>query len=220
MASLWALIKKDLIQEWRSKDIISAMLAFAVLTLFIFNYALSLSPQAQASIATGIVWVLVVFAGTLGINRSFSAEQDQGCFDALLLGAPDLSLVYLAKMLSNFLIMGLLALFLLPVYSLLYNFSLFNGLFVGLILLGAWAYSAMATLLAGLSVQTRMRDMLLPVLLFPLLMPVNIAVVKAGTAILEGLPFADISICFTLLAAYAVIITTISSMVFEYVIKE
>lgn len=220
MASLWALIKKDLIQEWRSKDIISAMLAFAVLTLFIFNYALSLSPQAQASIATGIVWVLVVFAGTLGINRSFSAEQDQDCFDALLLGAPDLSLVYLAKMLSNFLIMALLALFLLPVYSLLYNYSLFNGLFVGLILLGAWAYSAMATLLAGLSVQTRMRDMLLPVLLFPLLMPVNIAVVKAGAGILEGLPFADISIWFTLLAAYAVIITTISSMVFEYVIKE
>lgn len=220
LGSLWALIKKDLIQEWRSKDLISAMLAFAILSLFIFNYALGLAPQAQASLATGIVWVLLVFAGTLGVNRSFAIEQDQGCFDALLLGAPDLGLVYLAKMLSNWLIMALLTILLLPIYSVLYNFSLFNLRFIGLLLLGAWAYSAMATLLAGLSVQTRMRELLLPILLFPLLMPVNMAVVKAGAGILEGLPWSDFSIWFTLLAAYAVIITTISTMVFEYVIKE
>lgn len=220
IASLWSLIKKDLIQEWRSKDLLSAMLAFAILTLFIFNYALSLSPQNQTSLATGVIWVLLVFAGTLGINRSFAAEQDQGCFDALLLGAPDLGLVYLAKMLSNFLVMVILLVFLLPLYGLLYNFSLFSFRFIGLLLLGAWAYSAMATLLAGLSVQTRMRDLLLPVLLFPLLMPVNMAVIKAGAGILENLAWADYSIWFTLLAAYALIMTTISTVVFEYVIKE
>ncbi len=218
--SLWALIKKDLIQEWRSKELLSAMLAFAILTLFIFNYALGISPQTQTALATGVIWVLLVFAGTLGVNRSFVAEQDQGCFDALLLGAPNLGLVYIAKMLSNFLVMVILLAILLPVYSLLYNFSLFNLRFIGLLLLGAWAYSAMATLLAGLSVQTRMRDLLLPVLLFPLIMPVNMAVVKAGAGILEGLAWADYSIWFTLLIVYAVIITTISTMVFEYVIKE
>ena len=102
MASLWALIKKDLIQEWRSKDIISAMLAFAVLTLFIFNYALSLSPQAQASIATGIVWVLVVFAGTLASTAVFQLSKDQGCLMRSCWARPDFPLVYLAKMLKQF----------------------------------------------------------------------------------------------------------------------
>ena len=89
--SVRVLVWKDLLQEWRSRDILTSMLAFAVLSLFIFNYALELSPINRSEIAPGIVWVVMVFAGTLGLNRSFTAEQDQGCFERLIMAVPDLS---------------------------------------------------------------------------------------------------------------------------------
>ena len=103
--SVRTLIWKDLLQEWRSKDMLTAMFAFAILTLFIFNYAIELSPVNRAEIASGIIWVVIVFAGTLGLNRSFTAEQDQGCFDALVMAVPDVSAIYFGKMLTNWLVM-------------------------------------------------------------------------------------------------------------------
>ena len=165
------LIWKDLVQEWRSRDVITAMFSFAVLSLFIFNYAMELAPANRNEISAGIIWVVMLFSGTLGLNRAFSAEQDQGCFDGLSLAVPDLSVIYVAKMLSNFLMMLFIVVLVVPLYSVLYNHSLFNPDFIGVLLLGALGYAAAGTLIAGMTVQTRMRDLLLPILLFPILMP-------------------------------------------------
>ena len=214
------LVWKDLVQEWRSKDMLTAMFAFAILTLFIFNYAIELSPVNRAEIAAGIIWVVIVFAGTLGLNRSFTAEQDQGCFDALVMAVPDLSVIYLAKLLTNFLVMLFLTVLVIPVYSLLYNQSLFSLPLLGVLVLGAWDYAAAGTLIAGMTVQTRMRDLLLPILLFPILMPVNMAVVKAAGGILAGAAWQDYSLWVALLGVYGIIVTVISILVFEYVIRE
>lgn len=220
LRTLRTLIWKDLVQEWRSRDMLTAMLAFTVLVLFIFNYALELEPGIRASIASGVLWVVLIFAGTLGINRSFTTEQDQGCFDGLLLAVPDLSLIYLAKMITNLLIMLMLALFVIPLYTFLYNQSLFMPELFGIVILGIWGYSAAGTLIASLAVQTRMRDLLLPILLFPLLLPLIMALVKSSAAILNGFPFADYHTWFNLILVYDIIFTTISFLVFEYVIKE
>jgi heme exporter protein B len=214
------LVWKDLVQEWRSKDMLTAMFAFAILTLFIFNYAIELSPVNRAEIAAGIIWVVIVFAGTLGLNRSFTAEQDQGCFDALVMAVPDLSIIYLAKLLTNFFVMLFLTVLVIPVYSLLYNQSLFSLPLLGVLVLGAWGYAAAGTLIAGMTVQTRMRDLLLPILLFPILMPVNMAVVKAAGGILAGAAWQDYSLWVALLGVYGIIVTVISILVFEYVIRE
>lgn len=214
------LVWKDLVQEWRSKDMLTAMFAFAILTLFIFNYAIELSPVNRAEIAAGIIWVVIVFAGTLGLNRSFTAEQDQGCFDALVMAVPDLSVIYLAKLLTNFLVMLFLTVLVIPVYSLLYNQSLFSLPLLGVLVLGAWGYAAAGTLIAGMTVQTRMRDLLLPILLFPILMPVNMAVVKAAGGILAGAAWQDYNLWVVLLGVYGIIVTVISILVFEYVIRE
>jgi len=126
LKTAWVLVWKDLVQEWRSRDVLTSMLAFAVLSLFIFNYALELSPINRAEIAPGLIWVVMVFAGTLGLNRSFAAEQDQGSFDGLIMAVPELSVIYLAKMITNLLMMLGLAILVIPIYSLLYNQSLFN----------------------------------------------------------------------------------------------
>lgn len=218
--ALRILVWKDLVHEKRNREMISAMLTFAVLVLFIFNYAMELTPRIRAEVAPGIIWVVLVFAGSLGLNRSFTAEQDQGCFDGLLLAAPDLSVIYAAKAITNFLLVMLLAVFIIPLYSLLYNQSLFIPMLFVVMLLGSWGYSAAGTLIASMTVQTRMRDLLLPILLFPLLLPLVMAVVKASASILSGLPFADYRLWLNLIVVYDIIFTTASFMVFEHVIKE
>ncbi len=214
------LVWKDLVQEWRSRDMLTAMLAFAVLALFIFNYAMELTPANRAEVASGTLWVVILFAGTLGLNRSFTAEQDQGCFDGLVMAVPDLSAIYVAKAITNFLMMVFLTVLVIPLYSVLYNQSMFILSFFTVLLLGSWGYTAAGTLISGMTVQTRMRDLLLPILLFPLLMPVNMAVVKAAGGILAGLPASEISVWIRLLVVYDVIVSVVGVMVFEYVIQE
>ena len=220
LSTAWVLVWKDLVQEWRSRDVLTSMFAFAVLSLFIFNYALELSPIDRAEIAPGLIWVVMVFAGTLGLNRSFAAEQDQGSFEGLMMAVPELSVIYLAKMITNLLMMFGLAILVIPIYSLLYNQSLFDLRFFGVLMLGAWGYSAAGTLISSMTVQTRMRDLLLPVLLFPLLLPVNMAVVKSGSAIIAVSSVPEFQSWINLLLVYDVIMTVVSIMVFEYVIRE
>jgi len=220
LGTAWVLVWKDLVQEWRSRDVLTSMFAFAVLSLFIFNYALELSPIDRAEIAPGLIWVVMVFAGTLGLNRSFAAEQDQGSFEGLMMAVPELSVIYLAKMITNLLMMFGLAILVIPIYSLLYNQSLFDLRFFGILMLGAWGYSAAGTLISSMTVQTRMRDLLLPVLLFPLLLPVNMAVVKSGSAIIAASSVPEFQSWINLLLVYDVIMTVVSIMVFEYVIRE
>jgi heme exporter protein B len=220
LSTAWVLVWKDLVQEWRSRDVLTSMFSFAVLSLFIFNYALELSPIDRAEIAPGLIWVVMVFAGTLGLNRSFAAEQDQGSFEGLMMAVPELSVIYLAKMITNLLMMFGLAILVIPIYSLLYNQSLFDLRFFGILMLGAWGYSAAGTLISSMTVQTRMRDLLLPVLLFPLLLPVNMAVVKSGSAIIAVSALPEFQSWINLLLVYDVIMTVVSLMVFEYVIRE
>ena len=220
LGTAWVLVWKDLVQEWRSRDVLTSMFAFAVLSLFIFNYALELSPIDRAEIAPGLIWVVMVFAGTLGLNRSFAAEQDQGSFEGLMMAVPELSVIYLAKMITNLLMMFGLAILVIPIYSLLYNQPLFDLRFFGILMLGAWGYSAAGTLISSMTVQTRMRDLLLPVLLFPLLLPVNMAVVKSGSAIIAASSVPEFQSWINLLLVYDVIMTVVSIMVFEYVIRE
>ncbi|HAE85832.1 MAG TPA: cytochrome C biogenesis protein [Anaerolineaceae bacterium] len=220
LGTAWVLVWKDLVQEWRSRDVLTSMFSFAVLSLFIFNYALELSPIDRAEIAPGLIWVVMVFAGTLGLNRSFAAEQDQGSFEGLMMAVPELSVIYLAKMITNLLMMFGLAILVIPIYSLLYNQSLFDLRFFGILMLGAWGYSAAGTLISSMTVQTRMRDLLLPVLLFPLLLPVNMAVVKSGSAIITVSALPEFQSWINLLLVYDVIMTVVSLMVFEYVIRE
>ena len=220
LSTAWVLVWKDLVQEWRSRDVLTSMFAFAVLSLFIFNYALELSPIDRTEIAPGLIWVVMVFAGTLGLNRSFAAEQDQGSFEGLMMAVPELSVIYLAKMITNLLMMFGLAILVIPIYSLLYNQSLFDLRFFGILMLGAWGYSAAGTLISSMTVQTRMRDLLLPVLLFPLLLPVNMAVVKSGSAVIAVSAVPEFQSWINLLLVYDVIMTVVSIMVFEYVIRE
>lgn len=220
LSAMMAVIWKDLAAEWRSRELISAMLVFALLVIFIFNFALELDPSTRAGVTSGVLWVTFVFAGTLGLNRSLAVEKDRGCLDGLLLAPVDRTAIYFGKMVANLVFMLLVALIVLPIYSILYNVNLINPGLLLVIFLGAEGYVAVGTLLAAMAVQTRTRDILLPILLFPVVIPVLVAAVKASGAFLGGLPAEEIRPWINLLLVYDVIFTAVAFMVFEFVVEE
>lgn len=215
-----AVIWKDLAAELRSRELLSAMLVFALLVILIFNFALELEPATRRTATSGILWVTLAFAGTLGLNRSMAVEKDRGCLDGLLLAPVDRAALYFGKLVSNLAFMLIMAVIVLPVYTVLYNINLFVPGLLLVILLGSFGYVAVGTLLAAMAVQTRTRDVLLPILLFPVVLPVLVAAVRASHGFLVGWEAAEIRPWLNLLIAYDVIFTAAAWMVFDYVVEE
>ncbi len=201
-----AVVWKDLRAEFRSRELFSAMLVFSLLIILIFNFALELDIKTRQSVTAGVLWATFAFAGTLGLNRSMAIEKDRGCLDGLLLAPVDRSAIYFGKVISNLAFMLIVEIIVLPIYSVLYTVNLFQP--------------GLGTLLAAMSVQTRTRDILLPILLFPVVIPVLLAAVKASSGFLTGAELADILLPINLLIAYDIIFIAVAFMVFDAVVEE
>ena len=215
-----AVVWKDLQAEFRSRELFSAMLVFSLLIILIFNFALELDVKTRQSVTSGVLWATFAFAGTLGLNRSMAIEKDRGCMDGLLLAPVDRSAIYFGKVISNLAFMLIVEIIVLPVYSILYGINLFQPGLLLVILLGSIGYVGVGTLLSAMSVQTRTRDILLPILLFPVVIPVILSAVKASGGYLDGLPFEEILSPLSLLIAYDIIFIAVAFMVFDSVVEE
>jgi len=220
LRAILAIVWKDLRAEFRSFELVSSMLVFSLLVILIFNFALELDIKTRQSVTAGVLWATFAFAGTLGLNRSMSIEKDRGCMDGLLLAPVDRSAIYFGKFISNLAFMLLVEAFVLPIYSLLYNTNLFQPGLLMVILLGSIGYTAVGTLLAAMSVQTRTRDVLLPILLFPVAFSVLLAAVKASGGFLSNSELTEILLPINLLIAYDVIFIAVAFMVFDIVVEE
>lgn len=218
--AMLAIVWKDLAAEWRSRELLSAMLVFALLVIFIFNFALELDAQTRTSVTAGVLWVTFTFAGTLGLNRSMAVEKDRGCLDGLLLAPVDRTAIYFGKTLANLIFMLLVAAIVLPLYSLFYNQNLLVPGLLLVVFLGSLGYVTVGTLLASMAVQARTRDVLLPVLLFPVTIPLLVAAVKASEGYLQALPAAEIAPWLNLLLVYDVVFVAAGLMVFDFVVEE
>jgi heme exporter protein B len=215
-----AIIRKDLTAEYHSRELVPTMLAFSLIVIIIFNFALELDIKARQAVTAGVLWTTFAFAGTLGLNRSMAIEKDRGCMDGLLLAPVDRSAIYFGKTISNLVFMLIVEAIVLPIYSLLYNVNLFQAGLLGVILLGSIGYSAVGTLLSTMSAETRTRDVLLPILLLPVVLPVLLASVKASGGLLSGADLPEIMAPLNLLIAYDVIFIAVSFMVFDFVVEE
>ena len=216
-----AVVWKDLAAEFRSRELFSAMLVFSLLVILIFNFALELDIKTRQSVTAGVLWVTFAFAGTLGLNRSMAVEKDRGCLDGLLLAPVDRAAIYFGKVISNLVFMLIVEAIVLPVYSFLYATNLFQPGLLLVILLGSIGYVTVGTLLASMAVQTRTRDVLLPILLFPVVIPVLISAVKASGGFLTGADFStEIMPWINLLLVYDVVFTAVAFMTFDYVVEE
>jgi heme exporter protein B len=220
LKAISAIAWKDLAGELRSRELFSAMLVFSMLVLLIFYFALELDARTRNAIAPGVLWVTFAFAGTLGLNRSMAIEKDRGCFDGLLLAPIDRSAIYFGKAISNLAFMLLVEIIVLPIYSFLYNVDLLNVGLIAVVLLGSIGYTAVGTLFATMTVQARTRDILLPILLFPVIIPVLIAAIKASSVFLQSTDFSAALPWINILIVYDVIFISAAFMVFDFIVEE
>jgi heme exporter protein B len=221
MRPVAAIIFKDILIEMRSKESVSSMLMFGVLVLTVFNFAFEPSSVDRSQIAPGILWVAFSFAAILGLNRSLAMEIDNDCLQGLLLAPLGRGGLYLGKVASNFIFMMIAELIVLPVFVIFNNLR-FGAQFleiVGIAILGTAAIAAIGSILSTISANTRMKEVMLPVLQIPLTVPVVIASVEATSMVLSG-ETKGISSWLYLLAGFSIVYLTVSYLVFEFAVEE
>ncbi|MFO7255352.1 heme exporter protein CcmB [Limnochorda sp.] len=212
---------KDLVVEARSKELLGAMFVFALLVVVIFSFGLDPARSEVRPLFPGILWVAVFFAGVLGLNRSFTKELEDHALWGMMLVPMDRSTVFYAKALSNLLLLLFTEAIVLPLFFVLLGQTLPGGLhlFLAAILLGSVGFTLAGTLLGALAAGTRSGEMLLPVLLFPILVPVVLGVVQITQGLLLNLDPAGWRHWFQLLAAYDLIFLVLPLLLFEQVIE-
>ena len=220
LSPILTLAWKDILLEVRTKEIVSSVLLFAFLAVIIFSFAFDPTPAVVALVAPGILWVAFTFAGVLGFNRSFILEKDKGSLDGLLLCPVSRDVIYLGKLAGTFLFMVVVEALLLPVFAVLYDFSLFIPELLLIAALATLGFAAVGTLFSAMAVNTRSRETMLPLLLLPLTVPVIIAAVEATGAILDGDSLGELGRWWQLLLAFDVIFLVLSSVLFGAVLEE
>lgn len=215
---LMALYWKDLVAELRTREIVNASLVFSLMVLVLFNFAFDPRVERAAAAGPGVLWVTFTFAGVLTLGRAFAREQDRGTLEGLLLAPIDRATLYLAKVLASVTFMMLVEAFSLPAFVGLFNVALDWPFALLVVMLGTVGLAGLGTLLAAMAANSRAREVLLPLLLLPLVVPVLIATVRATGQALGG-PSADDHPWVGLLLAFDAIFLTIPLLTFDYVLE-
>ncbi|MHB1794150.1 MAG: heme exporter protein CcmB [Acidobacteriaceae bacterium] len=216
---VWAHLQKDLRLEWRSKDAINGMLFFSLLVVVLFSFAFDPTMAVSRQIAGGILWVALLFASTTALNQTWTRELRHQVLDAQRMAPSPASALFLAKVLANFLFVTMIQVVLGPLFIIFYNLhALGQGWWMALVLpLGTLALVVNGTFFAALSLRTRNREMLLPLILFPVSIPALLAMVQSTTGILTG-EF-DPGLWIRMLAGYDIIFLTLCLLLFETILN-
>jgi len=213
---------KDLVLEVRTRERIGAMGAFAVLVGILFNYAVDPSLVRPQDVASGLIWMTIVFGGLLGVGRTFQLEAEDGAFSGVLLSPAPRDAIFLGKVAANFLLVFSVALLVLAVFGLFFrlDYGAHPVALVLLLALGVLGFVALGTLFAAVSWGTTVGETLLPVLLFPLLVPMVIYGVSATGRLLAGRPIAEVAGNIRMLAAFALLSVAVGAVLFRFVVEE
>jgi heme exporter protein B len=217
---VYAIVQKDLAAELRTKENLSAMMVFSLLVLVIFNFAFELQGVDITVLGSGVLWVAFTFSGILGLGRSFAAEKDKGSLEGVLLSPVDRGAMFLGKAISNWLFITVMEAVTLPLFAVLNNVAIPWFPLVPYIVMGTIGFAAMGTLLSAVASSTKMREVMLPILLFPVSIPLLMAAVKLTSGSLQGRDLTDLSNWFNILIVYDVIFLVVAFWVFEYVVEE
>lgn len=215
-----AIAKKDLTAEFRTKQMLNSMLMFALLIILIFSFSFkdSLGDHDRITeLAPGMLWITFIFAGMLGLSRSFALEQEENCIEGLLLCPVDRSTIYVGKLISNLVLMLIIEIPAIPIFMFLFSYTFVNLFWLALvILLGTIGFLTVGTLLSALTLNATTRELLLPVLLLPILFPMLFVLVPATSKVLtvvSAIP--EIRV----LCVYDIVFFMLSLIVFEYAIE-
>ncbi len=215
-----AILWKDLLAEMRSRELISGMLVFALIVVVVLNFAVELRLDLARQASIGFLWVTILFAGMLGLSRSLAREKDRGCLDGLLLCPVDRGMIFLGKMIGNLIFVLAVELVIIPLFVFLFDVAFYRPLLLLAVLLGTIGFAGVGTLLSAMVVHTRSREVMLPILLLPVMVPLVLAAVRAGRAALHGWPLSDYLPWAALMVAFDVVLVTVSYLFFDYVVEE
>lgn len=230
MRQIWALIEKDIIAELRTKEKFNAIIIFALQIIVVlalsFTNMLSLLSQSNPQrymILAGVLWVAFAFAAMLGLNRSFAREKDEGCIDGLLQAPIDRSNIYVSKVISNFIFLAVTQTLSLFIFMLFFNANIFNRFWHLLLVLGLsdLGFIAIGTLFSMISVNSKTRDLMLPILMIPVTSPILIRAIIGTNQVLDPLSkMKDFGSSVSALFFTDIMFLVVSYLVFEFVVEE
>ena len=212
---------KDLRAELRTKEAINASLGFSIVILLMFSFAFDPEGEYVSEIAGGLLWIVFAFAGTLVLNRSFAREIPNDCLDALIAAPIPGSSLFLGKAIANYLLLMAVELVAMPVFGIFYNvrWTRYLGSLLVVLALGTWALTVIGTFLSALTVNIRLREVMLPMLTYPLLAPALMGAMRLTAALVAGEPIAgDLETWLKLLIGFNVIFTAVSLVLAETVL--
>jgi heme exporter protein B len=215
------LLWKDLLLELRRRDSVLTMFFFGTLLLFVFHFSFDLAPDRVAEMTPALLWLAFLFTGTLGLAQLFQAERENHCLDALLLSPLDRGALFLAKTGFNLILMLLVEIVVIPLFWILFNLHSWNLLpqIFLVSLLGTVGFCGLGTMMAAVTLRARARELLLPLVLFPLMIPVILATIRCMENILRMGEFGEALPWLRLLLGFDVIFLTLGVLLFDHVIE-
>jgi heme exporter protein B len=219
---IWEIFVKDLRVEWRDRETLASMCVFSILIAFLFNFAFEPGREESLRMLPGLIWIAFFFAGILGFNRSFAAERENACLEGMILAPIDAGAIYFGKLLSNLFFLAITECVVVFAVTLWYNFSFLPSLgwFTLIVFLGTLGYAALGTIFGAISANTRMREVMLPILQFPAAFPLFLAAIEATGGALRREPAAAYSAALKLLGGASVVYVVLAFLLFEYVLEE
>jgi heme exporter protein B len=213
---------KDLYSEWKTKQVLTTMIIFAGLVIVVCSFAFDPTNNTTKAVIPGAIWIIIVFSGILGLNRSFISEQKNDNMHALLTAPLDAASIYLGKFLANFIMLLIVEIVAIPFLFLLFDFRQMGSFpyFLLVLFIGSFGFVAIGTFLAALAANSRSSEMLLPIMLFPLVSPILIGAVQATKIILTNIDKLPNAISWIqLIGGYNVIFFVLCVLLFEYVLE-
>ena len=219
LGPIMVIVWKDVLLELRSRDLVVSVVVFGLLVVVVFNFALNNTPGRSEELAPGILWAAFAFSAVLAMNRAFVRDQEQGGLDGLLISPVSRDAIFLGKALTSLIFMLLVEAALLPVYAVMLDFSALSWILILTIFLGTLGFAVVGTLFSAIAVQTRSREIMLPVLFFPVLLPVIIAAVEASTRAVGGETFIGLGRWLPLIGVFDALFLVICPWVFGFVVE-
>ncbi len=219
---VWTIARKDLLVEFRTYERLTAMGAFVVLIGVLFNFSIDTAVVRPQDIAAALIWMTIIFGGMLGMGRTFRLEEEDGALAGILQSPIPLDALYLGKVLGNFLLLSVMATLVFFVFGLFFSLT-FSGnpiTLVAVVALGVLGFVSLTTLFSAMATRSSMGESLLPVLVFPLLVPVVVYGTTATNRLFAGRPVAEVSGNLRMLAAFAIIFVIVCAWLFRFVIEE
>ena len=218
--AVWAIVWKDLRIEQHTRQTLSVMVMFSLVTVVMFNFALGTDLDAAREVSTGLLWATILLAGTLGLNRALAIERENQAIDAILIAPIDRRVVYAAKVISVTIFTLILELILIFIFILFFNKPFWQPLVLLVLFLGTVGYVAAGTLITSMTIQTRSREVLLPILLLPIVLPMILPAAIATAEIVSLQPDPDrVRSSIFMLMAYDLAILAVGFISYKFVVE-